>query len=396
MTTLSQAAAPTPATSSPLIDAAVALRPLIRSRAGEIESDRQLPPEVVEAIRDAGLFHLVLPGEYGGVAADPVTAARVVEEVAVADGAAGWCVMIANQNAGFAGFLAPAAAKDIFANRAVMCGTARPIGRAIAADGGYRVTGRWPFASGSSHAAWFGGESVVYDGDSPRLDAEGNQVTRMTILSRDQVTVHDTWDTTGLRGTASNDFSCENAFVPDDYGFQMLVTPPQHASPLYRAACLVFTNHGSHALGVARGAIENAIEIGKTKSGYGSDQPMSMSPRLQGPIAEATALVESARTYLYAVTGQLWDELNAGATDEDTRLLRARVRLATSHAASASVQAVDLVHGAIGTASLFTKNPIERAFRDIHMAAAHVMIGPLTYEAAGRVEMGQEAQFPFF
>ena len=385
-----------PLGTSPLIDAAISLRPLIRSRAGDIERGRQLPPDLVEAIRGAGLFHLVLPTEYGGMGADPVTAARVVEEVATADGSAGWCVMIANQNAAFAGFLAPSAAAEIFSDRRVMCGTARPIGRAVAAEGGYRVTGRWPFASGSSHAAWFGGESVVYDGDTPRLDTEGNQVTRMTILRKDDVTIHDTWDTTGLRGTASNDFSCENAFVPEDYGFQMLVTPPQHSSQLYRAPALVFANHGSQALGVARAAIESACEIGKTKSGYGSNDPMAMSPRLQGPIAEATALVESARHYLYAVTQQLWEALNEGATEEDTKQLRARVRLATSHAASASVRAVDLVHAALGTASLFTKNPIERHFRDIHMAAAHVMIGPLTYEAAGRVELGLEPQFPFF
>ncbi len=385
-----------PAPSSPLIDAAIALQPLIRERADDIERDRQLPSEVVEAIRGAGLFHLTLPEDLGGVGADPVTAARVVEEVAFADGSAGWCVMIANQNCAILGSFPPEETRNMMANRAVMCGTARPIGRAVATEGGYLVTGRWPFASGSSHASWFGGECVVYDGDQPRLDADGNQVTRMIPMPRDSVTIHDTWDTTGLRGTASNDFSCENVFVPEARGAQMLVTPPQHPWPLFRAPALVFTNHGSQALGVARAAIENVAAIGKAKSGYGSDAPMAQSPRLQAPIAEATALVESARHYLYAVTGQLWDALNSGATDEDTALLRSRVRLATSNAASASVRAVDLVHAAIGTASLFRKNPIERHFRDIHMAAAHVMIGPLTYEAAGRVELGLEAQFPFF
>ena len=395
MTTVTRLDLP-PAGSSPLIDAAIALRPLIRERAGEIERERRLPSDVVEAIREAGLFHLVVPAEYGGMEADPVTAARVVEEVAMADGSAGWCVMIANQNDALIGMLPPDEAKVILADRAVMCGTARPIGRAVATDGGYRVTGRWPFASGSSHASWFGGECVVYDGDQPRLDADGNQVTRMCVIPRDSVTIHDTWDTTGLRGTASNDFSCEDVFVPEGRGAQMLVTPPQHPWAFYRAMCLVFVNHGSQALGVARAAIENAIEIGKVKSGYGSNDPMAMSPRLQGPVAEATALVESARHYLYAVTQQLWDALNDGATDEETAHLRARVRLATSNAATASVRAVDLVHDALGTASLFTKNPIERHFRDIHMAAAHVMIGPLTYEAAGRVEMGLEPQFPFF
>lgn len=385
-----------PAPPSPLIDAAIALQPLIRERADDIERDRQLPSDVVEAIREAGLFHLTLPEDLGGVGADPVTAARVVEEVAFADGSAGWCVMIANQNAAILGTFPPEETRTMMAGRAVMCGTARPIGRAVASADGYLVSGRWPFASGSSHASWFGGECVVYDGDQPRLDGDGNQVTRMMPMPRDAVTIHDTWDTTGLRGTASNDFSCENVFVPEARGAQMLVTPPQHPWPLFRAPALVFTNHGAQALGVARAAIENAAAIGKVKSGYGSDAPMAQSPRLQAPIAQATALVESARYYLYGVTGQLWEALNAGSTDEDVAPLRARVRLATSHATTASVRAVDVVHDAIGTASLFRKNPIERHFRDIHMAAAHVMIGPLTYEAAGRVELGMPAEFPFF
>ncbi|MGE5596174.1 MAG: hypothetical protein ACM3S1_09085 [Hyphomicrobiales bacterium] len=110
--------------------------------------------------------------------------------------------------------------------------------------------------------------------------------------------------------------------------------------------------------------------------------------------AEARVSFESARHYLYAVSDELWAKALAG--DPDDPLLRARVRLANSHALAASVHAVDVLHTGLGTASLFSKTRIERQFRDIHTAAAHVMIGPLTYEAAGRVELGQEAQFPFF
>jgi alkylation response protein AidB-like acyl-CoA dehydrogenase len=146
---------------SPLVEAAIALRPMIREHAAQIERERKLPSEVVEAIRDAGLFHLTLPEDYGGMGADPVTASRVVEEIAVGDGSAGWCVMIANQNAGFAGMFPADEARTFWCSRAVMCGTARPIGRAVATEGGYTVSGRWPFASGSSHASWFAGECTV-------------------------------------------------------------------------------------------------------------------------------------------------------------------------------------------------------------------------------------------
>jgi alkylation response protein AidB-like acyl-CoA dehydrogenase len=117
------------------------------------------------------------------------------------------------------------------------------------------------------------------------------------------------------------------------------------------------------------------------------------TPRIQGVVAEAMVSVAAAREYLYQQTGLLWEQAQSGPTDPK---LRARVRLATSNAARSSVHAVDLLHTAMGTSSLFQNTPLERQFRDIHMAAAHVMISQFTYEAAGRVEMGLEAEFPFF
>jgi len=152
-------------------------------------------------------------------------------------------------------------------------------------------------------------------------------------------------------------------------------------------------NHGSHALGVARAAIDAAAELMRTKKGWG-DAPLSLLPRMQTAIAEATALVESARVYLYASAEALEAELDAGRMGEPTQ--RSRVRLAASHAMSASVQAVDLVHRALATSSIQMSSALERPFRDIHTAAAHVMIGPMTYEAAGRVELGLSPDFPFF
>lgn len=387
---------PTPEAEA-LLEAARALQPRVQELAPEIDRERRLSPELVRAFSDAEFFHMLLPREYGGREMDPVTAARVVDEIAWADGAAGWCVMIAQQNIGFAGFLGPDDVRAIWGDGGVAAGTARPIGRAVWTTEpapGYRVSGRWPFASGSSHATWFAGECVVYDGETARLDAAGEQVTRMVFVPRAEATVHDTWHTSGLRGTASHDFSIDGAFVPAARGFQMLVTPPRHSWALYRAPALIFANHGSHALGVARGAVDEARAIVQAKSGYGSPNPMREQPRVQAQIAEATALVESARAYLYDTVGELWAALLAG--EADPAQLRARTRLATSHAATASVRAVDLACGAVGTAAIFTQNALERRLRDIRAAASHVMVGPLTYEAAGRVELGLPAQFPFF
>jgi len=378
------------------VEAARGLSEQIREASSAIEAERRLPAPLVEAMRDAGLFHMLIPQSLGGLEADPVDAARAVEEVALADASAGWCVMLAAQATGFAGLMPPDEARTVFGNGGIVAGTARPIGRAIAVhepEEGYVVSGRWPFASGSSHADWFMGECVVYDGEHPRRDEQGNEVTRAVFVPRDAVTVHDTWHTTGLRGTASNDFSMEAVFVPAARGFQMLLAEPQHPWVLFQVPQLAFMNHGSHALGIARGALEAAKAIANSKKGWG-DQPLREVLRVQSVIAEATALIESARSYLYETAEELWAAAQAGA--EDTRLLRSRVRLAASNAARSSMQAVDLLHMTMGTSAIFATSPLERQFRDMHTAAAHVMIGPLTYQAAGRVELGMDPDFPFF
>lgn len=392
---MSEAVGPAVGVAEPL-SAARALGPRIRELAPEIERERRLPQALVDELLKAGLFHLLLPRSLGGPEGDPVTAARVVEEVASADASAGWCVMLAHQTSSFAGFVLESEARAIWGGGGIVAGTARPIGRATPAReqvDGYIVSGRWPFASGSTHATWFSAECTVYDGDEVRKDEQGNAVALVVFVPREQVTVHDTWYTLGLRGTASNDFSIDPVFVPASRCFRMLVDEPLHPWALYREPGLVFMNHGSHALGVARGAVASAKEIAKSKVGWGG-VPLRDFTRVQGAIAEGTALVEAGRSYLYSAAEELWAAAQRG--EADLGELRARVRLASAHAATSSVQAVDLVHSVVATSAIFTSSPLERQFRDMRTAAAHVMIGPLVFEAAGRVELGMPAAFPFF
>jgi alkylation response protein AidB-like acyl-CoA dehydrogenase len=303
--------------------------------------------------------------------------------------------MLAAQSCSFAGFVPKEDAQAIWGSGGIVAGTARPIGRAVATQqpaDGFIVSGRWPFASGSSHATWFAGECIVYDGDEPRKDANGNEVSRMCFVPASEVTIIDTWDTIGLTGTASNDFAIEGAFVPRSRGFQVLVDPPVSNWALYRAEPLSFINHGTQALGVARGAIDTAIDIANTKRGWGGVL-MKETPRMQAAIAEATALVDAAATYLYDTAWRLWQSTLTGERDAQ---LRGKMRLATSHAMKSSLQAVDGLHAAVATTGIFNTSPISRQFRDIHTASAHVMIGTMTVEAAGRVILGDEAGFPFF
>jgi alkylation response protein AidB-like acyl-CoA dehydrogenase len=167
----------------------------------------------------------------------------------------------------------------------------------------------------------------------------------------------------------------------------------RHSWPFYQSLALMFTSHGAHALGIGRAAVEAGIEAAQRKTGWGTSRPLAEQTRMQLQLAEAFVQVESAREHLHGAITRLWDAVLCG--DEPGRL-NARVRLATSHAAAASWRAVDIVHGALGTSGIFSGNPLERQFRDLRTAAAHVMVGPLTYEAAGRVELGLPAGMPFF
>jgi alkylation response protein AidB-like acyl-CoA dehydrogenase len=375
-----------------LVEDATDLAPSLSKHSRRIEDERRLPDEVVQQFLEAGFFHALLPRDLGGREADPVNAARIVEELARGDASAGWCVMLAAQSCGFAGYMPKEESLTIWGDGGIVAGTARPIGRAVAVEGGFDVSGRWPFASGSSHATWFAGECKIYDGEELRRDADGNERTKMLFIPASEITVYDTWDTLGLRGTASNDFSCEHAFVPETRGFQVLVDPPRHEWALYRAEPLAFINHGAHALGVARGAIDAAIETASSKVGWGGVM-VKDTPRLQSAVAEAAGMVGAASNYLYDASWALWEEALAGETNKQSR---GRVRLATSHAMRASVQAVDMLHAALATSAIQASNPLSRQLRDIHTASAHVMIGTMTFEAAGRVLMGMEPEFPFF
>ena len=206
--------------------------------------------------------------------------------------------------------------------------------------------------------------------------------------------MHDTWRATGLCGTGSNDFSVEDVFVPEHRSYLLYGDPPRHPSPIYRDDVLQFLSQGSHALGIAQAAIETMVELATVRQAFPSRGPLREQWRLQTQVAEAQGLVESARGYLYRSAADLWQTVLAGR--ESSAAQRARVRLAISHAARSAVQAMDLIYAAAGTAAVLARNPFDRQFRDIHTAAAHVMVGPGTFEAAGRVALGLEAGMPFF
>ena len=201
------------------IVAAEGLAPQVAAFAEEGERSRRLPLPLVEAMARAGLFRLWTPQALGGSEVDPMTFLRVVETISTVDGSAGWCQLIAGSLSVFGGYLPMAGAQRILGcdPLTVVSGSFAPFGQAVVEPGGYQVTGRWPLASGCQHCAWLVGDCRVVDGDRPRLRSDGTPVTRMMMLPADACQILDTWDSVGLRGTGSHDYTVTNFFVPDDH-----------------------------------------------------------------------------------------------------------------------------------------------------------------------------------
>ena len=374
-------------------EAAAALAPRIRAAADETERQRRLSPELVRALAAAGFFRMCVPHALGGDEVDPATMIQAIETIAAADGAAGWSAMIGTTSGVASAYLAEDAAREIYGSdpEVVTGGAFAPLGKATVVDGGYRVTGRWPFASGCEHCGWLMGGSVVLDGGRPRLLPSGMPDNRLMLFPAAAVRIIDTWNVAGLRGTGSHDIAVEDRFVPAAHSLSLLSDRPRAAGPLYAFPVfgLLALGIAAVALGIARRALDELIALAGGKTPSGSRRVLAERPVIQAEVAEAEATLGAARAFLLETVGVAWDRAReAGAIDLRER---ARLRLAATHATLASARAVDLMYNAGGGTAVYAASPLQRCFRDIHVATQHMMVAPATLELAGRILLGLEA-----
>ena len=380
-----------------LIDSALSVLPEIQGMAEEIDDARQLPDRLVGRLTDAGFFRMMLDRDLGGLEADPLTAAQVVETLSKVSPSVGWVVMIvASTNFWAARTLPDEAVREVFTPGAPVnvTGNLVPHGRAVKADGGWRVSGQWPLGSGCHHAHWAASGGWLHDERGPVMDGD-IPAWRVFYTPIGDCRILDTWHSTGLRGTGSHDYTMDDVFVPD-----RLVTPhPLRAPSLrpshhYAYSAVVIASMASVALGAARGAIDSLIEIFGEKLELPSSRPAASRFDKQADLGAAEALVGSARAYLHDVLSQVWDRIIAG--EPLTSELRGRFRLACTNAATASVAAVDRIYRAGGTDFIYTSSPVERLFRDVHTVAAHVAMRTSTLADGGALLLGQEPSMPGF
>jgi indole-3-acetate monooxygenase len=361
------------------------LEPLIRAHAADLEAGR-IPPQLVAEFYDAGVFRAMLPRELGGLEAEPVEWLQMIEEIARLDASAGWLAFI--QSGVGLTFLDP----DRFERFRLRAGgrlilamsLGRIGGKAVRVEGGYRITGRWPFASGSPFATWLGGMSYVWGADgSAILDSSGQPQRLLAIWPADQARLIDTWDGLGLRGTGSGDFEITDLFVPDEQVNPGFYAAPVYDRALFRMKEMPEVGHGAHALGVASAALESFVGAVRSKPLPGSARQSAMGHMQAHQIAfgRADVLVRAARSLLHETARAAYEDATANA--ELGLELRVRLREANIFAVRAAKEAVGLIFEMAGSSAVYRGHPIEKAFRDINTAASHTNYLDSAYAAIG-------------
>jgi alkylation response protein AidB-like acyl-CoA dehydrogenase len=373
-----------------VVAAATALAPQIHAVRDRLETERRLPAPVVQALARANLLQLYLPRAMGGPEVPPLTAFRAIEALSQADGSVGWCALTATSGSLALGWLDPEAGRALVGQPPDLrlAGAFRPVGSARPVDGGYRVTGRWDFASGIDHANWLVLTCAVVDAQGPRLTPAGTPEVRTVLVPPSVATVEDTWSVVGLCGTGSQDVILEEVFVAAEQTVSVF-EPPPCPNPLYTPRLFVvtlWTPFAGNALGMARGAVDAFIDLATRVGSASAPTLLRDRPWVQAQVGAAEAILRAARAYVLEAVGTVWEAVCDGKPDPRDEI--AHARLAITHAIREAVRAVDLVFHAAGTNAIYRKHPLERFFRDSHVAVQHIAGMPAHIEAAGQVLLG--------
>ena len=384
----------TAGSSAGLLEAVESIRPILAEQKSRAESARRLPQEAYDAMVDANLFAMLAPKAYGGLEVPPVEAMRVWEAVARIDSAAAWNLVMNGTVTGFIAWLPADGAEEVMADGpTTLAGALFPPQPATRVDGGWRVSGHVPYASGCANARWWALPAVEMDGDKPKVDPQTGQAAPFGVFFRhEEGQILDTWHTVGMRGTGSADIAIENLFVPDRRTMPVspLETPgPGFEGPLYRMVpWLSILGEATVSVGIAAAAVDALVEVARTKTPAYMATPLREQQFAQLVAAKARARVEASRDTLYRAA-------EAGYADvQDGSLLsweaKTRLQLAVCFAAEACAEAVRLVCDGAGASSIRIGQPFERHLRDIQVLTQHSSKSAPRYVTAGRLMFGLE------
>lgn len=366
-----------------LLQGADTLAPWLSARTSQIEAARSLPPEVADALAEAGLYSLLTPRDCGGPELHVAGFFEVIERLARADAASAWCAFISSTAGVLAAYMPPAEAATIFGPRGVrLAGVFAPRGLAEPAqqDGvpGWRVQGRWAWGSGVANAHFVSGGCRV-------AGSEGR--TLSLIFERDQVQWLDNWHSLGLCGTGSGEFEVHDAFVPAHRAVD-LFAPPQQTGPLYRFPVFGLLALGIAAVsaGIARNAIQALVDLAATQRPQDSRRTLAERPRVQAEVAQSEAELRSARAFVLEAVHAAWAAAELGGAMPVAH--RRDLRLAATHLVHTAAAVAARMYGAGGGAALMLASPLQRCLRDANVATQHLMVADASWELTGRLLLG--------
>jgi alkylation response protein AidB-like acyl-CoA dehydrogenase len=380
----------TPRRATAVLDAVRDLAPKIAARAAEVEAARRVPLDLLDDLSRAGCFRMLVPRSHGGSGIDLMSAMKVYEELSGADASVGWTVMIGASSWRDLGALPRGTFDALYADGpdVIIGGTFNPSGVAVVEGRGYRVSGRWAFASGCQHAHWLYGNCVEDRAGTPQL--------RTVVFSPSEIEIQDTWSVSGLCGTGSHHFVADNVLID---GTRTCLTLSDEAcldEPLLRipAPSVFALQIASVAIGIAQGALDDILALSAKKVPLLAGTSLAANPLFQHQIGVADAKLRAARTLLYTDTASAWATAVSGGTFAPDQ--RARIRSAATWVAATAASVVDAAYKAGGGTSLYSVHPLQRRFRDIHALTQHFLVKLDTWTTAGAVLAGAEVDLTVF
>lgn len=380
-------------TGAACIARARALIPLLAAAAPRIDAKYELPPDVLDAMHEAGMFRLLLPRVYGGFELKPSDYVQCVEAIAMGDASTAWCM---NQGSGCSmasAYLAPEIVREVWGGkRDVLAWGQGPGARAIRADGGWRVTGTWSFASGSRHATWLGAMCPCFDADgTPQRYPDGKPWDRTMLFRREHAKIDDVWQVMGLRGTGSDNYTIKDLFIDDAHSLTR-ESPEERreAGTLYRfqAMQLYASGFSCVGLGTARAMLDAFIGLAKGKTQAWSSDALRDNHVVQHIIGYSDAALKAARAGLLKVLDDLWIEVGQlGYLTVDARV---RVRQASTYAIHTARDVAHHVFHEAGSTAIFDNQPFERRLRDVNSVSQQLQGRRTHFETVGLYLLGGE------
>ena len=398
------------------IERARGLRSQLEAAAAQIDATCSLPESLLDALHGEKMFRMFLPHTFGGAELEPAAFFQVVCEIAAGDASTGWTVAQSSGCSMSAVYMEPVAAQKVFGDARAVVSWGYSLGpqcRAVAVDGGWKVSGTWGFGSGNRHSTWLGAHCHQADANGGLLKhADGRPMERTMLIPRPQVRIHaDSWDVIGLRGTGSDTYSVDDVFVPAAYAVVARATAsdqhlPADAKPqpdperrekglLYRFSPMNVYQSGfsAVALGVARATLDAFIALASKKTPTGSGQSLKDDAWIQSRIAQSEARLGAAKAWLVEILRTMWYECEAtGYPGFESRV---KLRLAATHAIHEAREVVNACYADAGATAIFASNPFERRLRDINAVSQQIQGNFAHYQTVGQHYLGMKPGLRF-